>query len=289
MSFLKKKFDKKPSLAKPIFILLAILLLIGGVYVLGSKNTKNEAAEKNSEEKEEAVEINSSGLDKDERVKKVADVEEVIAKWVEANPKAIIASVANMQKKAMEDQVKEAQKNIGTKKDELFGDKNAPQYSPSGYDMTIVEFFDYSCGYCKKAQNTVEELLKSDAKLRIIYKELPILGQASEEMSTVALAVNIIDAKSYKKFHDAMMKSNERGKAAAIKTAKSIGISESKLNEVLKNDKDKIAAMIQENRMLASSIGINGTPGFIIGEELIPGAFELQAFKDKIAAARSKN
>ena len=289
MSFLKSNFDQKPSLAKPILIVLVVLLVVGGAYVLGHKNTNNETAEKNSEAKQEVVEINSSGLDKDERVKKVADVEEVIAKWVEANPKAIIASVANMQKKAMEEQVKEAQKNIGTKKDEIFGDKNAPQYSPSGYNMTIVEFFDYSCGYCKKAQATVEELLKSDSKLRIIYKELPILGQASEEMSTVALAVNIIDAKSYKKFHDAMMKSNERGKAAAIKAAKNIGISESKLNEVLKNDKDKIAAMIQENRMLASSIGINGTPGFIIGEEFVPGAFELQAFKDKISAARSKN
>jgi protein-disulfide isomerase len=288
MSFLKSNFDKKPSLVKPILIVLAVILVIGGAYVLGHKNTKNETAEKNSEAKQEVVEINSSGLDKDERVKKVADVEEVIAKWVEANPKAIIASVANMQKKAMEDQVKEAQKTIGTKKDEIFGDKNAPQYSPSGYDMTIVEFFDYSCGYCKKAQATVEELIKGDAKLRVIYKELPILGQASEEMSTVALAVNIIDAKSYKKFHDAMMKTNERGKAAAIKVAKNIGISESKLNEVLKSDKDKIAAMIQENRMLASSIGINGTPGFIIGEELVPGAFELQAFKDKIAAVRSK-
>lgn len=287
MSFLNKNLSEKPSLLKPVAIVIAVILVVGGVYFFSNKNSVPENAAKEPE-KEVKEELNPSGLDKDKSVKNVEEVEEVIAKWVEANPKAIINAVANMQRKAMEEQMKEAQKNIGTKKDELFNDKNSPEYSPSGYDVSIVEFFDYSCGYCKKAQAIVEELIKSDAKVRVVYKEFPILGQASEEMSEVAIAVNIIDSKSYKRFHDALMKSNERGKAAAIKTASSVGIDSAKLEKTLKNEKEKIRAIIQANRVLGSSVGISGTPGFIIGEELSPGALDLQTLKEKVAAIRKK-
>lgn len=287
MAFLNNSnLSGKPSLLKPILVIVAVLLVIGGAYsFLGKKDSANEAAqaEGNAEVKPE---VNPSGLDKGKNVSDVEDVEEVVAKWIEANPQAIIASVANMQKKAMEDQMKNAQKNIGDKKDELFNDKNSPQYAPAGYDVTIVEFFDYACGYCKKAQGTVEELINSDKKLRVVYKEFPILGQASHEMSTVALAVQLAKPSLYKKFHDAMMQSNERGKDAAIKVAKSIGLSAAEIEGSLKNNKDKIEKMIQDNLALGASIGVSGTPGFVIGEELIPGAYEAAAFREKIAAQR---
>jgi protein-disulfide isomerase len=283
MSFIKKNFGSKPSLLKPIAIVVAILLVAGGAY---SFLAKKSGAASDEKKVDSAEAINPSGIDKDQKVKDVKDVEEVVAKWIEANPRAIIASVANMQKAEMEGKTKDAQKNIATKKDELFNDKNSPQYAPSGYDVTVVEFFDYACGYCKKAQATVEELIKEDKKVRIVYKEFPILGQASQEMSTVGIAVNIIDPSSYKKFYDGMMKSNERGKDAALKVAKAAGVNMSKLASTLKNDSAKINEILQSNLSLGGTIGINGTPGFVIGEELIPGAFELEAFKEKIAAAR---
>ncbi len=276
-----KKFGHKNLLSNP-FAIGAIILVVALAAYFGSKKLSSKS------EKGDAVEvtINPSGLNKNDDIDNVGDVEEVIAKWVEANPQAIINSLQNMQKKAAEEQMKNAQKNIGEKKDELFNDKNSPQFAPSGYNVTIVEFFDYACGYCKKANATVEKLLKEDQKIRVVYKEFPILGQASTEMSAIALAVNIIDPKAYKKFHDAMMKSNERGKEAAIKIAKSIGINEAKIEEILKEKQDKITESIQANLTLGGSIGINGTPGFVIGEELIPGAFELDAFKEKVANAR---
>ena len=278
MSFFKNSLRRKPSLVKPISILIAVLLIIGGTYsLLGNKKSTD-----NSDSK-----IIGSGMDASQKIENVGDVEEVISKWVEANPKAIIEAVANMQKKAMEDQMKDAQKNIGDKKDELF-DKKSPAFAPSGYNVTIVEFFDYACGYCKKAQSTVEELLKEDKKVRVIFKEFPILGAPSQEMSQVALAVNILEPKSYPKFHDALMKSQERGKAAALKAAESVGIDVAKLEKTLESNKEKIEKQLQENLALGSSIGINGTPGFVIGEDLVPGALELAAMKEKIAAARKK-
>lgn len=140
----------------------------------------------------------------------------------------------------------------------------------------------------QKAQDTVEKLIKDDKKVRVIYRDFPILGQPSREMSEVSVAVNLLDSDSFKKFHDALMKSNEKGKSGAIKIAKSVGINTSKLENILKDDKAKIDKILEENLILGTSIGINGTPGFVIGEELIPGAMDLNIMKDKINGVRKK-
>jgi protein-disulfide isomerase len=287
MSFLNKNFSDKPSLVKPIAVIVAILLIVGGAFTFfGSK--KNFEKEPNLlNENGERLTINSSGLDEDDNVEDVGDVEKVIAKWIEANPQAILQSVSNMQRKAMEDRMKDAQKNISTKKDDLF-DNKSPQYAPAGYDVTVVEFFDYNCGYCKQANATVEQLLKEDKKVRVIYKDFPILGEPSNQLSQVSIAVHLIDPSAYREFHEALMKSKERDKAGAIRVAKSVGINVAKLEEVLKKDADKISKILQDNIALGASIGIQGTPGFVIGEELVPGALEIGAFREKIAAARTK-
>jgi protein-disulfide isomerase len=284
MSFLKKSNLGDSPFVKPIIAIILVLIIGGGIYsITGGK----KAAENDDVKVEKEAEIQPSGLDLNEEVETVGDVEKVIVKWVEANPKAIIQAVANMQKKASEDQMKNAQKNIVEKKAELES-SDSPAVAPDGYDVTIVEFFDYLCGYCKKAQDTVETVLKDDKKVRFIYKEYPILGQASVEMSQVAVAVSLIDNNSYRKFHNALMKSNARSKDEAIKIAKEIGIDGAKLTASLKDNQEKILKILQANSELGASIGISGTPGFIIGEELIPGALDAASFKAKIAALRSK-
>jgi protein-disulfide isomerase len=277
------RFMKKSNPALPfIVIALAIAIISLLVYFVTKKSDSDEKKENPAEI------VNSSGLDKDKKVNNVEGVEEVVAKWIEANPQAIISSVSNMQKKAMEEQMKNSQKNIGEKKGELFNDKKSPQYSPSGYDVTIVEFYDYNCGYCKKAQSNVEELIKSDKKVRVIYRDFPILGQPSKEMAEVSIAVNLSEPSSFKKFHDALMSSSEKGKDGALRIAKNVGINIAKLESTLSKDKSKIEKLIEDNLTLGSSIGINGTPGFVIGEELIPGALDVSALKEKISAVRKK-
>jgi len=238
MSFSKK--NQKPSSLKLVIASIIIASIAGVAYYSYTKKSEKTDGDKKETTAETANEIKSTGLDPDKDVSDVKGVEEVVAKWIEANPQAIINSVQNMQKKMMEEQSKNAQKNIGQKKEELFNDPNSPQFAPEGYDVSIVEFYDYACGYCKKAQGTVEELLKSDPKVRIIFRDFPILGEPSQEMSKVSVAVNILAPNSFKKFHDALMKTNDRGKSAAIKAAKSVGIDTKKLEEVLKNEKSKI-------------------------------------------------
>jgi len=283
MSFSKK--HQKPSNLKLILASIIVASVIGaGFYAFNAKKSK-ESTEPKAETQSDTK---STGLDPNKSVDNVKYAEEVITKWVEANPHSIINSVLNMQKKRMEEQTKNYQKNIGQKQNELFNDANSPQHAPQGYDVSIVEFYDYACGYCKKAQATVDELIKSDPKLRVIYRDFPILGEASFEMAKVSIAVNLIAPNSFRKFHDALMKTNDKGKKAALNAAKSAGVDTKKIEDILKNEKDKIEKILQDNLSLGSSVGISGTPGFIIGEELIPGAVDVNTFKEKINALRTK-
>ncbi|MBM3579478.1 MAG: DsbA family protein [Alphaproteobacteria bacterium] len=293
MSFVNKNFSDKPSLSKPIAIVVAVLLVIGGFYTFSGKKLSKDKQTQEAAAPTNPVDVmvagvKATGLDQDEKVKTVGDVEKVMAKWVETNPHMILQAVANMQKKMQEDMVKNAQKNIGEKKGDLFNDKNSGEYAPAGYDVTVVEFFDYSCGYCKKAQATVDQLIKEDKKIRVVYKEFPILGQPSMEMAQVSVAVHLASPESYKKFHDAAMKSSEHGKDGAFKILKSIGLNADKIEAALKDRKAEIDGIIQKNLELGGSIGINGTPGFVIGEEVVPGALDVKSLQEKVAAVRAK-
>ena len=265
MSFMNSKNLNKNPLCNKYIALLVIIAVLAAIFFLRvEKNNSNAAANI-----------------------KDSQIEEVIAKWVNQNPEAIIESLQNMQKKAMEEQMRNAQQNIGKKKDELYSNSDDPQYAPKNYDISVVEFFDYACGYCKRAATTVSQLIKEDKKVRFIHKHYPILGQASTEMSQIALAINISQPKYYLKFHKELMKSTKRGKAAAIEAAKKVGADINKINKTLESQKSKIDGILQQNLMLGSAIGVTGTPGFVIGEELIPGAIGLDAFKQKLASQRS--
>jgi len=269
-SFRNLNLNVKPSLIKPIAAVVAVILVISIVFFISSKSDSDSSA----------------SFDRNLKINNAGDVEKVIAHWVEENPEQILTSLRNMQKKAARDVAKNAEKNIGANKDKLLNDKTDPEYSQGKYDVTIVEFFDYSCGYCKKASATIKELLSQDKKIRVVYKEFPILGAASMEMAQVALVVNKIDPKLYYKFHSELMNQRERGKDAAYKVASRIGIGKSRLDKAMAKYKDEISNKIQENLRLGSSVGVNGTPGFIIGDSLVPGALGIEAFKQKVAEAR---
>jgi len=285
MSFLKK--NMKPSLAKPLIIaVLVIIAIVAGIVFFGAKQNLDSSKDASGQNGEPAA-LNETGLDGSDSVENVADVEKVIAKWVEANPQAIIQAVANMQQKAMKQRLDQAQETIKTKEGDLYS-KSSPHYTPSGYNITVVEFFDYNCGYCKKANQALEQFLKEDKKVRVIYKDFPILGEASQELAKVSVAVNIIEPSLYREFHNALMKSNEKNKQGAIKVAKSVGVNQEKLEKALSSKAEEINELLQNNLSLGSGIGINGTPGFVIGEELVPGAIEVEGFREKVAALRAK-
>jgi protein-disulfide isomerase len=160
--------------------------------------------------------------------------------------------------------------------------------NPKG-DVTLVEFFDYNCGYCKRALGDTQMLLKSDPKLRIVLKELPILGPGSVEAARVAVAVRMQDQSGakYLAFHEKMLADRvPADKAQAMAHAAAAGADMARLEQDLGSS--EVERTIQESVSLAQALGINGTPGYVLNEEIIPGAIGAAALKDRIAAARSR-
>ena len=158
--------------------------------------------------------------------------------------------------------------------------------NPNG-DITLVEFVDYRCGYCKKAHNEVEKLLSADKNIRFVIKEFPILGEDSVELSKFALAVKIIHGDEiYKLVHDILIKM----KASPNKKAFNQIISNLNLNEnLVKNamESTEVSGMIAYTRALAEKLKISGTPTFVMNDELIRGYVPFDALIDIIANKRS--
>jgi protein-disulfide isomerase len=142
--------------------------------------------------------------------------------------------------------------------------------NPQG-DVTFVEFFDYNCGYCKKAFTDLAKLMDKDKKVRVILKELPILAKGSEEASRVALAAKMQG--KYWEFHRAMLESQgQANEASALRVAEKLGLDMPRLKKDMASA--EVKKEIDETRQLATKMGIQGTPHFIVGDRIIPGAPE---------------
>ena len=155
--------------------------------------------------------------------------------------------------------------------------------NPKG-DVTLVEFFDYQCGYCKRALKPVKELLATDRQLRIVWKEFPILGPASRFAARAAMAAR--KQGLYLEFHLAVMGSKGRlTEAGVMGIARSIGLDADRLRTDMEDP--AIDRYLDETARLARALGIGGTPAFVIGDALVPGAVDGARLKQLIAKARS--
>ena len=149
--------------------------------------------------------------------------------------------------------------------------------------LTIYKFFDYNCGYCKRALSDMMDLIKTDPKLRIVLKEFPVLGRESIEAAQVAIAV--AEQKRYLDFHQKLMSSkNRNGREQALAAAAELGLDMDKLKADMESD--KVADTISEVYALSNALAINGTPAYVIGDEIIEGAIGFAGLKEKIAAMR---
>ena len=158
---------------------------------------------------------------------------------------------------------------------------NCVSGNPSG-DISVVEFFDYRCGYCKKAAGALTQLQKEDRRIRVIYKDFPILGEASELAAKAALASKAQG--KHQTFHEALLASKgDMTKESILATAREVGLDIKRLEKDMENPEWQ--KVIETNRALARDLGITGTPGFIVGTELVPGALDVNGLKELIARA----
>ena len=147
-------------------------------------------------------------------------------------------------------------------------------------DVTLVEFFDYACPYCKTSNPVIDRLLKEDKGLRVVYRELPILGPNSVEAARLSLAAS--KAGRFGAYHDTLWEAGKPAQATMAQAAAAAGIS-----TALPNDPD-IEAELKRNFQLAGQLGATGTPLFVIGDRVINTAMDYDGLKDAIAASREK-
>jgi len=212
------------------------------------------------------------------------EVESIVRELLtKKEPEIIIKAAQLIQEKGEANAAAKGQEAVSKNKDKIFNDANAPVTGNPKGDITIVEFFDYSCGYCKMAQEHVSKLLAEDKNIRFVYKELPILGPKSQLAAQAALA-SVAQGK-YTKFHEALMGAKEALSEESIMTiAKATGLDTDKLKKDMGNE--KIQAMIKDNVELAGEIGAHGTPTFVIGEKVYGGAVPYEQMKEAVATAR---
>ncbi|HWT63261.1 MAG TPA: DsbA family protein, partial [Ochrobactrum sp.] len=157
--------------------------------------------------------------------------------------------------------------------------------NPDG-DVTLVEFFDYNCGYCKRALPDMEAILKNDPNVRFVMKEFPILGPDSMRAHIVAQAFRALMPDKYAEYHEVLLGAQERAtEESAIADAVKLGADEAKLREKMKDP--AINGSFQSTYQLAQKLNITGTPSYIIGNELVPGAIGAEGLIERIAAARA--
>jgi len=156
--------------------------------------------------------------------------------------------------------------------------------NPKG-NVTFVEFFDYNCGYCKHAMGDMLTLLKNDKNLKVLLKEYPILGPGSVEAAKVAVAVRMQAPQKYLAFHTKLLGGRGHAdKARALAVAKEIGLN---MDQVRKDmNSDAVKKMLSTDIAIGQTLGLNGTPSYIIGDNVVVGAVGLKELKQKIANAR---
>jgi protein-disulfide isomerase len=215
------------------------------------------------------------------------EIEKIIKDYLLAHPEVLQEAMAELEKKQQVAEAEKARSAIKNHSDALF---NSPRQvvlgNPQG-DVTFVEFFDYNCGYCKRALNDMTTLLNNDPKLKIVLKEFPVLGPGSVEAAQVAVAVRMQDktGKKYLDFHQKLLGGRgqvDKGKALAA--AKDAGLDIARIEKDMKSD--EVSKTLEESMKLAEALGLNGTPSYVIGNDVVIGAVGLAGLTQKIQAAR---
>ena len=219
----------------------------------------------------------------DEQQKKA--IESLIHDYLLANPEVLLQSVREYsQRQEMSEQEKVKQK-LADLSDLLENSPGSPVAGNPKGSVTVIEFFDYRCGYCKKVFPTVQKLLKDDKDIRYVFKEFPILGPVSQIATRASLAMWLTDPTKYTSFHSAMMTSRgQLDEARIFKIAQEVGYDADEIRNKM-ND-PAVENEIATNMRLASELGISGTPAFIVGNHIVPGAVDLATLQQLVQAAR---
>lgn len=214
-----------------------------------------------------------------------AAIGEIVREYLLANPEVLQEAYMALEAKQQAEQASMQASAIADKRDLIYNStRQVVLGNPEG-KVTMVEFFDYNCGYCKRALGDTLKLMKENPDLRIVLKEFPVLGQGSSEAAQVAIAVNAVAPERYLDFHTALLSSDgPHDRVAALATARELGLPLDKLQAAM--EEPVVAETIEEVYGLATALGITGTPSYVVDDKVLVGAVGFETLKQGITDAR---
>ena len=209
------------------------------------------------------------------------EIGKVVREYLLENPEVLVEVQQALEKKQADERAEQAKTAVKENHDAIFNASyDLSVGNPKG-KITIVEFFDYNCGYCKRAVSDMDEIIKSHPDVRFVLKEFPILGQDSVDAHKISHAFRLIAPEKYGEFHRALMTGEHANEARALEVAKSLGVTEeairAKMEESPQDDN------VRDAYRLATKLGITGTPSYVIGDEAVFGAVGSDELSKKIA------
>lgn len=215
----------------------------------------------------------------------VDQVEEIVRDYLMREPEIIYQALEELQRRQAEEQAEQQKQMLVSRRDEIENDPATPVAGNPDGDVALVEFFDYRCGFCRRVLSSMQALMDEDDNLKVVFKELPVLGEDSVRAARAALASRSQDESLYLDFHLALMSADDLSAAGIRSIAADIGLDPDLLEQDMESD--EVSAAIDANYQLASALGIEGTPAFVIGDALVPGAVDKGRLTTLIEEART--
>ncbi len=211
------------------------------------------------------------------------EIQKIVREYLVQNPEVVIEAIEAYQDDQKNIEKRQFKKTMADNKELLFG-KDLPFTGNPDGDVVIVEFFDYNCGYCKKAMTDINKVLEKDKNVKFIFQEMPILSPSSSEAARYSLASH--NQGKYFEYHQALMKmSGSKNKKNLEKVAGDIGLDVDQLRKDAASK--KIREDIEKSMSLSRKLGIRGTPAFVINDILAPGYMTYPAMREIIERARN--
>ena len=212
-------------------------------------------------------------------------VRQIVEQLLRERPEIIVEAITAYQQQQELAQQAAQRDALSARAKDLYERPGDPFIGNPDAPITLVEFFDYRCGYCKRVLNDVVAVVEANDDVKVVFKEFPILGEASVIASRVALAVNLVAPEKYGEFHKkAMSGRGSYSESALLQLADAMGIDAAAVKA--KINSDEVSAAIIANHELAEQLGIRGTPAFVIGDQVVPGAISRSALEQLIKQQR---
>lgn len=215
------------------------------------------------------------------------EIENIVKDYLLQHPEVMQDVMAELEKHQQAAEVEKHRAAVAENNATLFSSPHQVVLGNPQGNVTMVEFFDYNCAFCKRALSDMLDLLKTQPNLKFVLKEFPVLGEGSVEAARVAIAARMQDVtgKKYIEFHQKLL--GGRGaadRARALAVAKEVGFDMARIEKDMGSD--EVKKTIDESMKLADALGVSGTPSYVVGNEVVVGAVGLDALKEKLAAER---